>query len=338
MAAAGRVEDVDSSDDDELPAVQPAGTVLLRAVGDSDSEGRRAPAHQTVPAPHVPAAVLREALGDSSDDDGDWDADALLGAAGAEAHGGGIVNDARWALGRLVALPPISLLWLLVLVVCGSACACRPGYKTTLAMHWPLANDEPWRFATTFCCLGGDFLSLQTLMSLAVIGESVASYEGLLLFTRPMVLRVPLPWVQQRRSEIRVSVAFLCLLVSGAGLLLASQHWGVRTGLYRKLLSHSVQLKPAGINQWLRTHPWLSHDLIFLLLSVSCWDQPYVRTELGFIPGLPPFMRWQLPFVLSAVHIALNGSIYAEAILMSIPAHILCNVRVLCSAAFKYGE
>ena len=324
MEAAGRVEDLGSSDEDEVPTLPPAGTVLLSAAGDLDAGGRAHPIRRPDGGAAATIDALHGALGDSSGDD-DWDADALLGA---EEPGGGIANDARWAIGRLAALPPVSLAWLLVLLGCGSACALWPSYKGTLAMHWPLVADEPWRLATAFSCLGGEFLSFQTLMSAAVIAESVASYERLLLFSRPMTFRVVPPF-GQHRSEIRVSVAFLCLAISGAGFLLASQCWGVRTGLYRRFLSQSTRLSPATINAWFRTHPWLSHDLIFLLLSVSCWDQPHVPTELGFIPGLPPIARWQLPFVLSGVHLALGGSVYAEAIAASVPTHILCNVRVV---------
>ena len=324
MEAAGSVEDLGSSDEEEeVPrALHPTTTALLSAVGDPD-----APAGSgDEPTATAAAAAEWHATIDGSSDD-EWDADAVFGAE--EQQGGGIVNDARWAFGRLIALPPVTLCWLLALIGCGAACAFRVDHKVTLALHWPSVADEPWRLATTFCCLGGEFLSFHTVMSVAEICESVASYERVLGFTRPMTFQFTLPLGQRRRSHIHVSVAFLCLLVTGAGFLLASQYWGVRAGIYRRILRQSTQLKPAAITHWFRAHPWLSHDLIFLLLSVSCWDQPHLPTELGFIPGLPPISRWQLPFALSAVHIALGGSIYVEAIIASIPTHVLCNVRAL---------
>lgn len=325
------MEDLDEEEEEEVPSFAQqhlTGSALLSAVGHPDApvDSGDEPTHEAATTRQADGHGVAAAwqMGDSSDDD--WDVDAVLRA---EEQGGGIVNDARWAIDRFLALPPLTLCWLVVLIGCGGACAFRPDHKVTLALHWPLVNDEPWRLATTFCCLGGDFLSFHTLMSVAVICESVASYERVLSFTRPMTFQVRLPLGQQRRSEIHVSVAFLFLLGTGAGFLLASQYWGVRAGLYRRLLSQSKQLKPAVINQWFRAHPWLSHDLIFLLLSVSCWDQPHLPTELGFIPGLPPISRWQLPFALSAVHIALGGSIYVEAIIASVPTHVLCNVRIV---------
>jgi hypothetical protein len=120
---------------------------------------------------------------------------------------------------------------------------------------------------------------------------------------------------------VRISVAFLSVFILGAAGLLLSQYWGVKKGLYQTVLR--VEKK------WLWTRPWLSHDLIFLLLSVSCWDEPFAVTELGFIPGLPPMSRWQLPFALSAFHVMLSGNlhaVYAEAIAMSIPVHIISNM------------
>eukprot|EP01043_Picozoa_sp_COSAG02_P017370 COSAG02_NODE_786_length_17199_cov_25.278889_8_plen_369_part_00 len=327
MEAAGSVEDLDSSDEGEevFRALHHTGTALLSAVGDPDAPAGRGDEPTIAAAGSAAAAGWHATLDGSSDDE--WDADAVFGAE--EQQGGGVVNDARWAIDRFLALPPVTLCWLLALIGCGAACAFRPDHKVTLALHWPSAVDEPWRLATTFCCLGGEFFSFHTLMSVAVVCESVASYERVLGFTRPMTFQVSLPLGQRRRRHIRVSVAFLCLLITGAGFLLASQYWGVRAGFYRRILHQSKQLKPAAINQWFRAHPWLSHDLIFLLLSVSCWDQPYLPTELGFIPGLPSFARWQLPLALSAVHIALGGSIYVEAIIASIPTHIFCNVRAL---------
>jgi hypothetical protein len=359
MEGAGRVEELaDGSDDEAPPTTLAAGSALLATVGDSDSDdddrvggqAQQAVAFATAVPPETDAAgigtagaataMLHGAL-DLDSDDEDWDDDdVLLGAEQEQpaGGGGGIVNDARWALGRVASLPPLTLLWLVVLVGSGALCAFRPHHKGTLAMHWPSVAEEPWRLATTFACLGGEFISFHTLMSVAVITESVASYESLLLYSRPMVFRLLLPLALQQqtgRRELRISTAFLCVLLCGAGCLLASQYWGVRQGLYRKLLlspivQSVVQLQPAAIKPLFYSHHWLSHDLTFLMLCVSCWDQPHVPTELGFVPGLPPIARWQLPFALSALHVVLSGSasaVYIEAILASLPTHLVCNVR-----------
>ena len=317
-AGAGQVDsdlsDEDSSDDDYIPgaAAPLLATAVAREGGGSDEEGEEEDgggAAVGLGEAWRAGEGMRAAI-DGEDED---DAAAFL----PEPAGGGVLHDARWALQQVFALPPITRLWLLLLFAAGVLCALRPATKETLAMHWPRAmgtstateNSQPWRFATNFLALGGEFLSFHTLIGLGMIFESIAPYERLLSVTR------------KTAGGGRISLPFLCLFCCGAAALLASQHWGVRGGLYRAAGAEAL-VHP-------RPRPWLSHDLTFLLLCVSCWDRPTDLIVLGFVPGLPPLPRWQFPFAMSVIHVMLAGSVravYTEAILCSVPCHLAVNV------------
>ena len=215
---------------------------------------------------------------EESEDDGARDEAAVAGAVTGRlggtgwrgqlsrfgAAGRGVAN----LFGQFVELPPLSRAWVGILLVTTAICWAWPATKELLALHWKSVTKrgEIWRLVTTFSAFGGDSFSMGTLLSLWFVKDGAVVYERL----------------QQLGSRTsNPAFGFLSAVVIGATLLLASQWFGVQGGLY----------KAAGFTFLSRSF-WLSHDLSFLLFCLTCWELPLIPVELGLVPGIGPFKRY----------------------------------------------
>ena len=160
--------------------------------------------------------------------------DDVFGGGG-EAEQPAAKNPLRQCVDFLVALPPFTRAWLVVLVL--TACATwylgdkHPRGKRMLALHWGRAlgpKREWWRLLTTFGTLGGQEASVRSLMACGMIYESLAPHE------------------HNMRALGRYRRFGACVVVSAA-LLLGSQYFGVRRRWY------ALAFQRAGAADWANT-------------------------------------------------------------------------------------